>query len=61
MTTNTEADFALANRAFELFTVPERLRALEVFATLRYSSVVDRFFEAVYVVIRENRLELERP
>jgi len=55
MSPETEADFVMANRAFELFTLPERLRALEVFARLRYPSLVDRFFEAVHVVIREKR------
>jgi hypothetical protein len=54
MNTDIEADFAMANRAFERFTLPERLRALEVFTTLHYSSLVDRFFEAVVVVIRES-------
>lgn len=55
MSPDVLADFELANRAFEQFTVPERLRALEVFAALRYASIADRFYEAVYVVIRENR------
>ncbi len=46
-------DFAQANRAFELFTFDEREMALVEFARLRYPSVRDRFFEAVYHVIRE--------
>jgi hypothetical protein len=43
--------FALANRAFELFTLAERERALERFASLRYASINDRFFDAVHFVI----------
>jgi hypothetical protein len=53
---NTEEDFALANGAFDLFTLPERLRALEYFAGLRYPSLMDRFFEAVYRVITEREV-----
>jgi hypothetical protein len=46
-------DFALANRAFDLFTLSERFRALRVFAGLRYPSPTDRFVEAVHRVIVE--------
>jgi hypothetical protein len=48
------SDFEAANRAFVLFTLAERERALEEFARLRYPSIRDRFFEAVYRVIREH-------
>lgn len=48
----TKYDFALAMRAFELFSLDERRQALEEFARLRYPSVEDRFFEAVDAVIR---------
>lgn len=44
-------DFAIANRAFDLFTLAERFRALHVFAGLKYQSPSDRFVEAVYRVI----------
>jgi hypothetical protein len=47
--------WAQANRAFELFTLEERLRALERFAELRYPSIADRFFEAVHSVIIGNQ------
>lgn len=46
-------DFALANRAFDLFTLAEREAALKVFAHLHYASIGDRFFEAVHRVICE--------
>jgi hypothetical protein len=46
-------DFQIANRAFELFTIEERMEALEEFARLRYPLVVDRFTEAVYRVIKK--------
>jgi len=49
------ADFEQANRAFELFTLAERELALEEFARLRYPSIIDRFFEAVYSVIRDKQ------
>lgn len=44
-------EFEIANRAFELFSLPERHRALEEFGRLRYPSVIDRFTEAVHRVI----------
>lgn len=44
-------DFNTANKAFELMTLAEREMVLEVFSRLRYPYVVDRFTEAVYVVI----------
>ena len=50
-------DWETANRAFDLFTLEERAQALEVFAGLKYPSIIDRFFEAVYRVIREKRDE----
>lgn len=50
-----QEDFAMANRAFDHFTLAERRAALERFATLRYPSIDDRFFEAVYQVICEYR------
>lgn len=43
--------FALANRAFEMFTLDERRAALKVFASLQYESVEDRLMEAVHRVI----------
>ena len=45
-------EFALANRAFDLFTLAERERTLEEFVKLRYPLLIDRFFEAVHRVIR---------
>ncbi len=42
-----------AMRAFDMFTIEERKRVLEVFATLKYPSITDRFFESVYCVICE--------
>lgn len=53
-------DFAQANRAFELFTLAERERALTVFARLKYPSIRDRFFEAVYCVIAEKEEQVSR-
>lgn len=50
---DTIEDFELANKAFDLFTLAERRRALDEFARLRYPSIVDRFFEAVHRVIKE--------
>jgi hypothetical protein len=44
-------DFKQAMKAFDLFTMSERLRALHVFAGLRYQFIEDRFHEAVYRVI----------
>lgn len=43
-------NFQLANEAFELMTLSERREALEAFARLRYASIEERFFEAVYLV-----------
>ena len=53
------ADFDQANRAFDLFTLAERRRALEIFAGLKYQQIDDRFFEAVYRVIEHNKAEGE--
>lgn len=47
-------DFDLANRAYALFTLAEKRRALEIMATLRFPSVADRFFEGVVRVIKQN-------
>jgi hypothetical protein len=47
------ADFEMALGAFQLFTLPEQKLALERFATLRYTAIEDRFFEAVYSVIEQ--------
>ncbi len=48
----SEADeLAQAMKAFDMFTLEERKRALEEFASLEYPSITDRFFEAVYRVI----------
>lgn len=43
--------FETANRAFNVFTLSERLMALEEFRKLRYPSTEDRFFEAVHRVV----------
>ncbi len=51
----TDTDFAHAMRAFDLFTLEERKQALEAFARLRYPSITDRFFEAVYRVVNRDR------
>jgi hypothetical protein len=45
--------FKQAMKAFDLFTMSERLRALHVFAGLQYPFIEDRFHEAVYRVITE--------
>lgn len=45
--------FALASRAFDLFTLAEREKALTVFSSLRYPSIADRFIESVHRVIVE--------
>jgi hypothetical protein len=50
-------DFRRAMKAFELFTTSERLRALHIFASLKYPSIEERFFEAVHRVI----LTLQEP
>jgi hypothetical protein len=52
---SAEDDFREANEAFNLFTLDERKQALERFAELRYPSIADRFFEAVYQVITRAR------
>jgi hypothetical protein len=49
-----DAEWTLANFAFDLFTLAQRERAFEHFATLRYPSIRDRFFEAVHFVIAES-------
>ena len=45
-------EFELANRAFECMTMRERGLVLVIFSTLRYPTVLDRFTEAVYRVVR---------
>lgn len=53
--TNTE-QFEIATKAFGLFTLVEKLKALEMFAKLRrYPSIQDRFSEAVCQVVRESK------
>ena len=47
-----DSEFGIANRAFELFSLPERRLALEKFATLKYPSIEDRFCGAVHFVIQ---------
>ncbi len=49
-----DEDFSRANRAFALFTLDQRERALKILSTLRYPNIRDRFFEAVYRVIAED-------
>lgn len=46
-----DADFQLAMKAFDLFTLNERRIALRTFATLKYPHIEDRFLEAVNVTI----------
>jgi hypothetical protein len=46
-----QQEFEHAMRAFDLFDIRERERALEIFAGLRFPSVRDRFFEAVHQVV----------
>lgn len=48
-------EFELANAAFEQMTLKERAIVLTIFATLKFPSVLDRFFEAVYRVVRSNQ------
>lgn len=50
--TNEERDWVLANSAFEKMTLEERRLVLMIFARLQYPRVEDRFFEAVYQVVR---------
>lgn len=50
----TSDESVMAWRAFDLFTQAERRRALEHFAQLKYPSIDDRWFEAVYRVIHES-------
>jgi hypothetical protein len=47
----TQQEFEHAMRAFDLFDIYERERALTIFAGLRYPSIQDRFFEAVHHVV----------
>ena len=49
---NKLEDFALANRAYELMSLQERAIVLTIFASLKYPAVIDRFYEAVYRVVR---------
>lgn len=51
--TEQSEDFEIANRAFDLFTVAERERALERFAGLKYASLKDRWFDAIHFVIQQ--------
>jgi hypothetical protein len=44
-------DFELADRAYQLFTLDEKRKALGIMAKLQYPCVTDRFFEAVSLVI----------
>jgi hypothetical protein len=53
-------DFERATRAFEMFTLSEKARALEEFARLQDPSIADRFFEAVYRVIAAKERDTER-
>lgn len=55
----TTEEFAHAMKAFDLFTLGERLRALHIFAGLSYPLVEDRFFEAVHRVITTQRPDKE--
>ncbi len=48
-----DEDFQIATRAFDLMTLTEKRLVLSEFALLRYSSVEDRFFEAVHRVVTE--------
>ena len=48
-------EFELANTAFGLMTLQERAVVLTIFATLKFPSVLDRFYEAVYRVARSAR------
>ncbi len=49
-------DFETACRAWDLMTLAERKRVLEHFATFRYPSITDRFFDAVSRVIAEKEV-----
>jgi hypothetical protein len=50
-------DFLQALRAFDLFTADEKRAALKEFAALKYPSIEDRFFEAVYRIIERHARE----
>ncbi len=57
---STVEEFQQANRAFDLFTLAERQRALEHFAHLRYPSIQARFFEAVHRTITDEAMSKQR-
>ena len=50
-----DQDFLQANLAFDRMQLHERERVLEEFAQLRYPSIKDRFFEAVYQTLQTMR------
>lgn len=53
-------DFALADRAYGMFTLDEKREALKIMARLRFPVVTDRFFEAVSRVIQKAEIEKAR-
>lgn len=61
MTKREEYEFGLSNRAFDLFTLAERERALKRFSTLEYQSITDRFFDAVHWVINQKSQAADGP
>lgn len=52
---NKHEEFELANQAFEKMTLKQRAFVLIIFARLGFPSVLDRFFEAVYRVVRSSQ------
>ena len=46
-------DFELSSKAFGLMSAADRMEVLIRFSRLRYTSIIDRFFEAVHQVIRD--------
>jgi hypothetical protein len=55
VTDQERADLDQAVEAFRLMTPEDRLRVLEQYATLRYRSIVARFFDAVHTVVKEGK------
>ena len=48
-------NFPLAMKAFDLMNIDERLLVLQIFLTLKYPHIEDRFLEAVSQVIGHRR------
>lgn len=53
MTDQERADMNTATEIFGRLAAEDRLRVLELYATLRYRSAVARFFDAVHLATKE--------